>query len=255
LWLALVFSGLVLLAWCLTTPSAAAQCLPGGCTGDLVAGQCGQDEPICVENDVNSPPECCNNGIPGPDCTEGGCNGLFNCKVPQVEGPFIEATLEANGTYTARLGFEVTARWNRWAATDDNNPNGTLGIEWFRSSSFCSGQSSVCPYRDSDKTRCWLEEEGLTCGGAPYDFGVYSMRANVCNGGFGSCFCQANPLFCGCWRKVDRPAIPFVVTKADLGCPDPPKEACNGDAACTSCLIGGAGAGGGPPGFGGPGSP
>ena len=227
--------------------SAGAQCLTGGCSLDLPAGQCGIDDPVCAEGDPTMPPECCVSGLPGMGCNPGGCNFLNNCRTPQVSEPLVYGVLEGNGTYTARLSVEVTARWNYWAGLDDNNPNGRLAIEWFNRGTVCTGTQALCQYLASDKTECWAYKTGLNCDDAPYDFGLYSMMASVCHGGFGACFCKANPFFCQCWRRVERPNIPFIVTRAALGCPDPPKNDCD----CTSCALPGAPADGDGPRIGG----
>jgi len=107
-----------------------------------------------------------------------------------------------------------------------------------------------CDWSGTDHATCYLEVTGLTCNGAPYDFGVFSFRAQTCGGPEALCGFQNR-----CGRAADFPGLSFVVTKQDLGCPIPPTEACNGDASCEKCLSGGVGVGGGGPGAGGPGAP
>jgi RHS repeat-associated protein len=242
--------------------SAEGQCLGGaqcdygaepedcGCDGNLPVSQCGQATPEPCDASISYP-------LTGHVCSGSGCNGLRNCRNPEVPlEPEIEVVVEPDGQFTARLVFDVVARWNQEAGDQDlqfDNSNGTLQILWFASGSLCSGTVGSCNYRASDRTRTYLEKNDLTCAGAPYDFGTYSIRVQTCQGE-GPCPFLF-PLSCG--REVDRVGKAFVVTAEDLGCPVPPPERCKGDASCESCpggnSIGGGGAAAGGPG--GPGDP
>jgi len=208
------------LAWLSPTPPAAAQsCLPGFCTGDLTAGQCGINDTFCT----GSP----NNYTPPSPCAGNGCNFVHNCRLPTVDNGSIEVLPGGNGTFIARLKMDVLVPWNKWAQTQ--NPNGTLDMHWFNTATVPSQcatnfSTTICEYLGSDHTQCWLQQTGLTCDGAPYNFGTYSFRAETCGGG---CFCEQNPQFCTCWRKVDRNNLAFVVTKGMLGCPTPRKWPCD----------------------------
>jgi len=198
---------------------ALAQCLPGFCTGDLTAGQCGIDDTVCT----GSP----NNYSPPSPCAGNGCNFVNNCRLPTVDNGSIEVLPGGNGTFIARLKMDVRVAWNKWAQTQ--NPNGTLDMHWFDTATVPSQcatnfRTTICEYLGSDHTQCWLQQSGLTCDGAPYNFGTYSFRAETCGGG---CFCEQNPAFCTCSRKVDRNNLAFVVTKAMLDCPTPRKWPCH----------------------------
>ena len=194
---------------------------------------------------------------PGDVCFGSGCSGFPNCRLPIVPAqPTIEILPEAGGTFTARLTFEVTAPWNK-DSTDQTSPNfhsnSQLDMIWFDTPAVCGGGAHVadCQYLSSDTTRCYLEKTGLSCAGAPYDFGTYAFRAQVCQGP-GPCGFPFPPP-CGKW--VDRPNLAFKVSKAMLHCPEPPKQKCNTDpsASCPSCTVRGVGPGQGGPGINGAG--
>ena len=219
------------LAYVLFWLAAAAHAQCDFCPGDLSAGRCEIYDPVCEgqPSDYETGP-----------CSGNGCNFTHNCRIPTVSGPSLEVLPEAGGTYTARLSLEVHAPWNDWAASA--NPNGTLDMLWFNTASvpsLCSTGfvTSLCDYLDSDDTRSYLERTGLSCGGAPYSFGVFSFRAQVCGGG---CLCEQFPTLCPCWRKVDHNNLSFTVTAADLGCPVPPKDPCDD---CKACKLAGPGRG------------
>ena len=231
------FSLLVLLSWLSPSPPAMAQsCIPGLCTGDLTTGQCGINDSVCTgsPNNYTSPSPCAGNG----------CNFVNNCRLPTVDNGQVEVLPGGNGTFIARLKMDVLVPWNKWAQTQ--NPNGTLDMHWFDTASVPSQcatnfSTSICEYLGSDHTQCWLQQSNLTCAGAPYNFGTYSFRAETCGGG---CFCEQNPQFCTCSRKVDRNNLAFVVTKEMLGCPTPPENGCPDDSGGQVCCLG---SGGGPP--------
>ena len=204
-----------------------AQCLPGLCTGDIPTGQCGIDDAVCTGSPNTSTGACAGNG----------CNFVHNCRTPTVSGPTIEILPQANGTFTARLKMDVRAPWNKWAQT--NNPNGTLDMFWYErptTPGLCDTgfNIAICEYLNSDHTQCWVQQTGLTCAGAPYNFGTFSFRAQTC-GGPGVCNFPFPPT-CGRW--VDRSGLDFVVSKEMLGCPTPRKTDCN---ECKSCKRPGGG--------------
>ena len=73
---------------------------------------------------------------------------------------------------------------------------------------------SICEYLSSDRTQCWLEQKDLTCAGAPYNFGLFSFRAQTCGGEAPCNFPFPNT--CGRWAVKNN--VAFSVTKAMLGC-------------------------------------
>ena len=219
-----------------STQPVAAQCLPGLCTGDLPAGQCGLSGTDCVgrPSDYGPPSVCANNG----------CGFVNNCRTPSVDGPFVDVISQGGGKFTARLRMNVQAPWNEWARI--SNPNGTLDMLWFNTptvpAACATGYSvSICEYLQSDRTQCWIEQKDLTCAGAPYNFGLFSFRAQTCGGEAPCNFPFPNT--CGRW--VDRNNLAFSVTKAMLGCPVPPKDDCKDCGNCKEVGPGRAGAGGG----------
>jgi len=137
----------VLLAWLSARP-AAAQCIPGLCTGDLTAGQCGTNDTVCT----GSP----NNYTPPSPCAGNGCNFVNNCRLPTVDNGSIEVLPGGNGTFIARLKMDVLVPWNKWAQTQ--NPNGTLDMHWFNTASVPSQcatnfSTTICEYLGSDHTQ------------------------------------------------------------------------------------------------------
>ena len=203
-------SGLALAASLSAAAGAEAQCLAGFCSGDISGvGQCGQDVDYCVRGASNNPQPC----LPT------GCNFVLNCRPVIVPAqPEIEVIPQPGGTFNARMTFQVTAPWNKEAGdsgSPDYNPNGTLDMLWFSGATVCSGSVSICEYFSSDVTRCFIEKTALTCGGAPYNFGTYSFRAQVCQGP-GPCGFPFPPA-CGRWQ--DRNNLAFLVPKSLLpGC-------------------------------------
>ncbi|MCB1035123.1 MAG: hypothetical protein KDD47_14945, partial [Acidobacteria bacterium] len=247
-----------LLALLLVLPvPGAGQCLVDDeCPGSVLGARiCGLDVVSC---DLSVP-----SGDRPAFCAGSGCS-FRNCRNPTVpQEPVIDVIQEADGELTARLRFTVTAPWNQESGDTDgqeDHPNGTLDMYWYASASApdpCDPQpvTDLCEYLSSDIVECSLEKQNLTCDGAPYDFGVFSFRAQVC-GGPGIC---GFPASCGRW--VDRDNLTFVVTPQMLGCPEPPPEDCNDGGDCKMCLLSGgaggagasAGGGGGSYGGGGPG--
>lgn len=208
---------------------AEAQCFE--CQGSIAdAFMCTVDLQLCHGTFQNPDP-----GNP-PICGESFCS-FRNCRNPVVEGPDLDVLAEPDSEFTARLKFTVTAPWNAVVGDPshpDYRPNGTLDMFWFQLDHApipnCEPAPpfAVCEYFDSDQTECYLERKDLTCDGAPYSFGVYSFRAQVCGGPRP---CPFPPGGCGRW--VDKENLSFTVTKSDLNCPQPRKQDCD----CT-CKLG-----------------
>ncbi|HEX9941347.1 MAG TPA: hypothetical protein VGG03_04975, partial [Thermoanaerobaculia bacterium] len=171
-----------------------------------------------------------------------GCS-FNNCQTPPPPtGPRFEPILQPDGRFTVRMKVTVTAPWNQYYAA--SNPNGTLDVTWFNVSPApapwtSGGSPSLCEYFDSDRVQTYVQKPDLTCAGAPYDFGTYSLRASVCGGPcpppyYPNC---ASIGWCGRW--TDANGFAFYVSKSVLGCPDdPPKGGCPSPAgnSCSLCL-------------------
>ena len=155
-----------------------------------------------------------------------------------------------------------------WTWSDHaSNGNVKAKVQWFdlpATPEICQspGNTEWCTYSDSDHFLSFVVQTGLSCAGAPYDFGVFSARVGTCEQ---PCPCPPfNNEACICsppgaaetWVEFD--GLPFVVTAKALGCEPPRKHSCNGDKDCRACIGGSpAGAPGaeGPPGRGeGPGT-
>jgi len=245
----------IVLAAVLSLGAGAARAQCGMCSGtsSLNVFRCGVAETVCRMVGINTPDPS------NPAECDSGCS-FVNCRVPEVTGPTIVPVPTPDGKITARLTMDVRSVWNAVAGDSSSgsryyNPNGTLDMIWYESEtvpSLCDPPvpATQCDWFDTDHATCYLEVTGLTCTGAPYDFGVVSFRAQTCGGPEALC---GFPNRCG--RAADFPGLSFMVTKQDLGCPIPPTEACNGDstASCEECLAGGVGVGGGGPGAGGSG--
>lgn len=172
-----LFGPLTLLLALGDASEAYGQCVT--CPGSFDSFMCTVPVQLCrgtrVNPDPSNPPECA-----GP-----GCGFVVNCRNPSVSEPTFEIFEQANGKFTARLGFTVTAPWNQVAADDlspEYNPNGTLDMLWFGRPTAplpCepTGGVSTCEYFASDRAECYLQRTDLTCQGAPYSFGVFSFRA------------------------------------------------------------------------------
>jgi hypothetical protein len=142
-----------------------------------------------------------------------------------------------------RMKMTVTAPWNQFYA--QSNPNGTLDMTWFDVSPAptpwtSGGDPSLCEYLSSDRVETYVEKTGLTCAGAPYDFGTYSLRSAVCGGPCPPPFFPNCAAIGWCGRWVDTNGLAFVVTKSMLGCPQPRKEECQD---CKACIVTGGGCG------------
>ncbi len=156
--------------------------------------------------------------LPGTIQTGTGCGGqLKNCQMPELIGPRTQIVSTGPGTYEARLIAEARAPWNSDPGTLSS---GKLKLYW-TALEFC--QNGL-----ADKQETYLAFGGLTCGGAPYDFGTFTLQAIVCQGG-GSC-----------QKQVTLNAMPLKVERSAV-CGEPPKWTCCADGTCGSCVRVGAG--------------
>lgn len=158
-----------------------------------------------------------------PSCAPGA--ETQNCRTPVVIVQPLEVVAEGGGLLTARLPVRFETLGNTLIT-----PNGRLNLFWNQGPPV-SLSTSLCENNTTDVTRTYLERTHLSCQGAPYDFGVFSVRGLVCAGS-------------SCQRSADAANLPFRVTASDLGCPEPPLFGCNDDASCTTCIaLGGGGCG------------
>ncbi|HMB51703.1 MAG TPA: hypothetical protein VKU40_00215, partial [Thermoanaerobaculia bacterium] len=134
--------------------------------------------------------------------------------------PSFEIVDNLDGTYSARMGFEVDVPWLDENLDDDmvqDFETDMLSCLWWEGTTTCTSNVAInkCDYLASDGANCFIQRDGLTCAGAPYDLGTFSFRAERC-GGAGPC---GNPFppQCGVW--VDRNDLAFEVTQEMLGCP------------------------------------
>jgi len=198
-----------------------AQCsLPQQCTGDLTTGGCGFTDAPCMPP-PHGPGTCSGFGA-------GSCSGTYNCVAPIVTPQGVQILGGAGGSFTARLPLDVVAPFNNWAST--NNPNGTLQVFWYNAPSvpdICATgiAMSLCSLKNTDHGQFWLDETGLTCAGAPYDF-VVSALVFSCQQP--SCACEqipgGNPN-CICFASTSSPlsGLHITVPKAMIpGCGPPP---------------------------------
>ena len=166
-----------------------------------------------------------------------GCNWfgtiLKNCQPPQLTEAGVEVIPESTpGKFTARLLLEAKAPWNSDSSTDFAT---RLQLHWSKGDVAKLPGETGCNMSAVDHAYNALQREGLSCAGAPYDYGSYSVAGLVCEGRTG----------CSMVSKAE--GMKFVVTKAMLGCPIIPTQSCNGDdgTSCRDCLAGGVGIGGG----------
>lgn len=193
----LMVSGLLALA----TSSAHAQC--GECPGAVLPAQ------VC--------------SIPATVQPAGGCGGFKNCQKPVHKGTRIDVVETGGRTYEARLVVDVEAPWNSAAASSFFK----LKLYWSQGS-VAGPSATLCQHNITDRAETYLHYGGLTCDGAPYDLGVFSLRAVVCEG-------------ISCQQVTPIEGLSFTVTPQDLGCPEPPKWSCGGDSSCRDCISVGSG--------------
>jgi len=211
-------AGLVLLAGVTSGPASAQSAgLPcGDCPSKLTLKLC------TIEQTVHE----------GTGCSWYG-KILNNCQPPQLTEAGVEVIPEATlGSFTARLLLEAKVPWNSDASSD---PSTRLQLHWSIGDVAELPGFTGCNMSAVDHAYNALQKEGLSCAGAPYDFGSYSVAGLVCEGRTG----------CAMVSRVE--GMKFVVTKAKLGCPIIPTQSCNGDdgTSCRDCLAGGVGIGGG----------
>lgn len=147
----------------------------------------------------------------------------LNCQKPEIVGTRIDSVPAANGTFDAHLVVDVKAPYN---SHPDTSEGAKLHLFWAQGSQATDPTASLCQHNTSDRAETYVRRTGLTCAGAPYDFGTYSLRAVACWG-------------TSCREVADAAGLPFQVTGADLGCPSPRKHECG----CTSCKQVGPGGG------------
>ncbi len=232
-----------LLAAALSGPLAAQTCaIAEQCSGQLTTGACGYTGTNCTPPPTSG--ACSSNGV-------GSCSGTPNCTPPIATVEGVQILPGAGGTWTARLPIDVVAPFNSWAAV--NFPNSALQVLWYAAaavpdicdgsvaSSLCSGAgvAGTSPPAGADHLLTWLDETGLTCGGAPYSFTVSALLSTcqqpscACEQVYGTpyciCFASTATALNNLRIDVSRSMIP--------GC-GPPPEFCS--------EAGGAGGGGGP---------
>lgn len=141
-----------------------------------------------------------------------GCTGeLKNCQKPELIGPRLQV-FATGSTYEVRLAVEARAPWN---SNDGTVSAGRIKLYW--------NTFDLCENGTTDRPETYVPFSGLTCAGAPYNLGTYSLNAVVCQGG-GSC--QKSTAITG---------MAAVVPKAML-CTEPPKWTCCGDGSCRDCI-------------------
>ncbi len=111
--------------------------------------------------------------------TGAGCGGLKNCQDPVVAGSRVEVAPQPGGIFEARLVVDVKAPWNSHSSTIGA---AKLHLFWRRGSPATNPTTSLCQLTSTDRGETYVVKTGLTCAGAPYDFGTYSLRALVCQG-------------------------------------------------------------------------
>ena len=187
-------AAVVVALWCafLVATPAVAQC--GGCAGaPLPAFVCALSAPTPTDNGI------CGGG------------SLKVCQTPTDEGTRIDIVPESGGTFEARLVAGVRAQWN----SDSSQLSAAkLKLYWQSGSTATHPTSTLCQNNTSDRLETYLRSSGLSCAGAPYSLGVYSLRAVVCSG-------------VSCERYTDFNGLDFTVTKPMLGCPIPIPYACS----------------------------
>jgi len=138
-----------------------------------------------------------------------GCGAPFqNCQPPELLDRQIEVIENPPGVFEARLLVEVKAPFNSTAIT------GKLVLFWNEGANAASNTTTLCQMDPKNHAYTLVFENGLTCGGAPYLFGLYSLRGITCR-------------FSGsCEKQTDLEALSFLVTGQMLGCPVIPTDDC-----------------------------
>jgi RHS repeat-associated protein len=153
-------------------------------------------------------------------------DGCAGCQQPTIKSTRIDIVPQGDGTFQARLVARVEAPSN----PTQPQVEARLQLYWNAGGTATHPTTSLCQHATTASAETFLVYPGLTCDGAPYDLGTYSLRAIVCLGA-------------GCQRIADASGLSFQVSKQALGCPEPPAWGCDGDGGCTYCLTAGGGAG------------
>lgn len=164
--------------------------------------------------------------LEAPPPTGEGCRGSLKVCQKPVADHRIDVKETAPGIFEARLVARVYAPWNSHL---DTLSSAKLHIYWREGATAAHPTTSLCQNNSSDQLETFLVAGGLSCSGAPYNLGVYSLRAIVCQGAG------------NCQQTTDLNALQFTVTKQTLGCPEPPKWSCGGDSNCRECITVGQG--------------
>jgi RHS repeat-associated protein len=176
----------------------------------LARGSAAQTCPFCP-GAATLPAHVCT--LPGVIQEGTGCGGqLKNCQTPELLPPRIRVISSGTNTFEAQLAVEARAPWNSDSGVLSA---GRIKLFW--------GSFDLCENGATDRPETYLAFGGLTCAGAPYNLGTYSLNAVVCQGG-GSC-----------QKSVQVTGMVAAVSKAML-CPEPPKWTCCGDGSCRDCI-------------------
>lgn len=157
-----------------------------------------------------------------------GAPSFRNCQKPTLVSKGVVVVPQGPGLFEARLSVKLETPYNSNASIPGNQK---VDLFW-KTGSPADPSLDLCENNLTDVTTTYLSQPNLSCAGAPYDFGTYSLRAMVCRGGG------------ACQQFEDAANLPFKVTPRHLKCIEPPLFGCNGDAACTTCLNLGQGNGG-----------
>lgn len=200
-------------------------------------------------------------GVEVPSQPGDRCSDTFQCGEPMSSGGFVQKASAScdpeAGACALQLRFPLTFRGNR-ENIDDVGLFGapTPVVYWFAGGADedCEpwidadcGQIGICGLPSgkisTDTIDTYLQLGSASCANpTPTHTGQFSIMAASCPSRF------------SCPKRIfDAGSVTPAAVKDALGCVTLPMEACNGDAACTSCLAGGVGAGGGGPAGGGPG--
>jgi RHS repeat-associated protein len=209
---------------------------PATCAGSVAASIQGVTTTNCAAVGGACPTSC-----------GGTSSSLQNCQQPMVGAPAFSLTPQPDGSSVARWTLDIQIPWNQWSSQNGGSAGTPLEVFWYNGSSAsaaaCGSDPTVCPrYAATDEAVTFYQVAGLTCAGAPYTFGPFSMRAQTCGGP-----CSGCNFFCVCTGSHDQPDytdknnLIFKVTKAMLHCPEPPKSSCCDNLSCKECKSEGPG--------------
>ena len=165
-------------AFTASAPLAGQSC--NGCAGaDLPAGLCQFSDPS-----TSSMP----------------CPASFPvCVLPISGGTRVDILPGGGGNFEARLIATVTAPSNIDPATPDV---ARLNLYWATGSTPTNPTTSLCQAHVQNRAETYIAET-VTCAGAPYDFGLFSLRAIVCEGS--STCCRSRSILPACRSRLPRP--------------------------------------------------